>query len=71
MAQAKEILMHRKVIVMSKSAKHPGFRAVQAKVAKSEGISSSRAGAIIAASSRGASKAAHKANSRLSKVKGK
>lgn len=53
------------------SAKHPGFKAVQAKVAKSEGVSPARAGAIVAASARNASKSAHKANPRLNKVKGK
>jgi len=53
------------------SKKHPGFSNVQNKIAKSEGISKDRAGAILAASSRGASKAAHKANPRLNRVKGK
>lgn len=55
----------------NKSSKHPGFKAVQAKVAKSEGVSPVRAGAIVAASARNASKAAHKANPKLNKVKGK
>ena len=50
---------------------HPGFKAVQARIAKREGISKDRAGAILASRTRGASKAAHKANPRLSKVKGK
>ena len=50
---------------------HPGFKAVQAKIAKKEGISKDRAGAILAASSRHASPAAKKANPRLAKVKGK
>lgn len=49
---------------------HPGFKSVQASIAKREGISKERAGAILAASSRHASKAAHKANPRLNKVKG-
>lgn len=52
------------------SAKHPGFKAVQAKIAKKEGVSSKRAGAILAASSRNASKAAKKKNPRLNRVKG-
>ena len=50
--------------------KHPGFKAVQAKIAAKEGISSERAGAILAASSRGASPAAKRANPRLKRVKG-
>jgi len=49
---------------------HPGFKAVQSSIAKKQGVSSERAGAILAASSRNASKAAHKANPRLNKVKG-
>jgi hypothetical protein len=49
---------------------HPGFKAVQASIAKKQGISSERAGAILAAGSRGASKAAKKANPRLKKVHG-
>lgn len=49
---------------------HPGFQAVQAKIAKKEGISEDRAGAILAAASRGASPAAKKANPRLKRVKG-
>lgn len=50
--------------------KHPGFKAVAAKIAASEGISKDRAGAILAASSRRASVAAKKANPRLKRVKG-
>lgn len=51
-------------------AKHPGFQAVQSSIAKKQGISSERAGAILAASSRGASKSAKKANPRLKRVHG-
>lgn len=51
-----------------KSSKHPGFEKVQEKIAKKEGVSKERAGAILAASSRGASKAAKKKNPRLKKV---
>lgn len=54
---------------MAKSPKHPGFSAVQKKIASKEGISKERAGAILAASSRNASKAAHKKNPNLNKVK--
>ena len=49
---------------------HPGFKKVQSDIAAKEGVSKQRAGAILAASSRGASKAAKKANPRLKKVKG-
>jgi hypothetical protein len=49
---------------------HPGFKAVQKKIAKKQGISEERAGAILAASSRGASAAAKKKNPALKKVKG-
>ena len=52
------------------SIAHPGFKAVQSKIAKQQGISKDRAGSILAASSRNASKAAHKANPRLNRVKG-
>jgi hypothetical protein len=52
------------------SVKHPGFAAIQTRIAKREGISADRAGAILASASRGASKAAKKANPRLKRVKG-
>jgi len=49
---------------------HPGFKAVQASIARKEGVSKNRAGAILAAASRGASKSAKRKNPRLNKVKG-
>ena len=49
---------------------HPGFKAVQGKIAEKEGISEDRAGAILAASARNASPAAKQANPRLANVKG-
>ena len=52
------------------SKKHPGFSKVQSSIAKRQGISKDRAGAILAAASRGASPAAKKANPRLKRVKG-
>lgn len=52
------------------AGKHPGFKAVKASIAKKEGVSSKAAGAILASSTRGASKAAKKANPRLNRVKG-
>jgi hypothetical protein len=52
------------------SAKHPGFKAVQARIAKKSGVSEKAAGAILAARSRSASAGAHKANPRLARVKG-
>lgn len=53
------------------SKKHPGFAAVQSKIAKKQGVSKERAGAILAASTRKASASAKKANPRLKRVKGK
>lgn len=53
---------------MSKA--HPGFKAVQGKIAAKEGLSQKAAGAILAASSRNASLRAKRANPRLAKVKG-
>ena len=49
---------------------HPGFKAVQSSIARREGISKDRAGAILASSSRHASPAAKKANPKLRRVKG-
>jgi len=49
---------------------HPGFKSVQRKIARKQGISQKRAGAILAASSRGASRAAKRKNPRLKRVKG-
>ena len=51
--------------------KHPGFKAVQKSIAKKqEGVSEERAGAILAAGARKASKSAVKANPRLKRVSG-
>lgn len=55
---------------MKHSAKHPGFKAVQEKIAKKSGVSKERAGAILASATRKASLAAVKANPRLKKVSG-
>lgn len=52
-------------------SKHPGFKAVQNKIAKKEGVSKKAAGAILASASLKASGAAKKANPKLKKVKGK
>jgi hypothetical protein len=49
-------------------ARHPGFAAVQSKIASSQGVSKDRAGAILAAASRGASAAAKRKNPRLKRV---
>ena len=49
--------------------KHPGFKKVQSQIAKKEGISEKRAGAILAAGTRKASPAAKKKNPRLRRVK--
>jgi hypothetical protein len=52
------------------SKKHPGFKAVQSKIAKKQGVSMESAGAILAAGARKASPAAVKANPNLKKVSG-
>lgn len=49
---------------------HPGFANVASKIAKKEGVSRERAGAILAASSRHASARAKRANPRLKRVRG-
>lgn len=54
---------------MADSKKRPGFKSVQAKIAKKEGVSKDRAGAILAASTRKASPAAKRKNPNLKKVK--
>ena len=56
---------------MAKTRKGMGFQAAQSQIAKRQGISSKRAGAILAASTRKASPAAKKRNPNLKKVKGK
>ena len=49
---------------------HPGFKKVQSQIAKKSGVSQKAAGAILAASSRNASKKAKRANPRLKRVNG-
>jgi hypothetical protein len=49
--------------------KHPGFKAVQKKVAKKYGMKA--AGRIVASAARNASKKAKRANPRLKRVKGR
>jgi len=53
-----------------KAKKGMGFKAAQKGIAKKQGISMDRAGAILAAGARKASPAAKKANPNLMKVKG-
>lgn len=55
---------------MAKARKGMGFKAAQSQIAKRQGISKDRAGAILAASTRRASAAAKKRNPNLKKVKG-
>lgn len=50
--------------------KHPGFKAVQNKIAKKEGVGKKEAGAILGKATRNASAAAKRKNPRLKKVKG-
>ena len=54
----------------AKTKKHRGFKAVQKEIAKKQGISMKRAGAILAAGARKASPAALRANPRLKKISG-
>lgn len=56
---------------MKHSAKHPGFAAVQGRIASKEGLSEKAAGAILASRTRHASSAAKKHNPRLKRVHGK
>ena len=53
----------------AKKKAHPGFKSVQKSIAAKQGISQKAAGAILASSTRKASKAAKKANPRLKRVK--
>ena len=53
-----------------KAKKGMGFKAAQKQIAKKQGISEKRAGAILAAGARKASAAAKKKNPNLKKVKG-
>jgi hypothetical protein len=55
---------------MAAKKAHPGFKAVQKKIAAKQGVPMERAGAILAAGARKSSKAAIKANPNLKKVKG-
>lgn len=50
---------------------HPGFKAVQAKIAAKQGVTMARAGAMLASSTRKMSAMAKDKNPRLKKVKGK
>lgn len=50
------------------ASKHPGFSKVASSIARKQGISKGEASAILANSSRNASKAAKKANPRLKRV---
>lgn len=56
---------------MKHTPSHPGFKAVQSKIASKEGVSKKAAGAILASASRNAGSKAKKANPRLKRVKGK
>lgn len=51
-------------------AKHRGFKAVQKEIAKKQGISLERAGAILAAGARKASQKAIRKNPRLKRISG-
>ena len=53
------------------SKAHPGFKAVQAKIAKKSGVSMESAGAILASASRKASPATKAKNPALKRVAGR
>jgi hypothetical protein len=55
---------------MAKGGKHPGFKGAQKSIAKKQGISEKKAGAILASGARKASKKAKAKNPRLKKVRG-
>ena len=55
---------------MAAKKAHPGFKAVQKKIAAKQGVPMERAGAILAASARKSSPAAIKKNPALKKVSG-
>lgn len=55
---------------MARARKGMGFKAAQGQIAKRQGISKKRAGAILAAGARKASPAAKRRNPNLLKVKG-
>lgn len=52
------------------TSKHPGFKAIQKRIAAQQGIPEERAGAILANAGRNASPAAKKANPRLKRIRG-
>lgn len=53
---------------MAKKMAHPGFKAVQKRIAAKQGVGMERAGAILAAGARKAGKKAVQANPRLKRV---
>jgi len=53
-----------------KKTAHPGFARAQSMIARKQGISKNRAGAILASSTRKASPAAKRRNPRLKRVPG-
>lgn len=55
---------------MAAKKAHRGFKTVQKEIAKKQGVSMERAGAILASGARKASPAAVRANPRLAKVSG-
>ena len=52
------------------SSAHPGFQKVAANIAKKQGVSSSKAAAMLAGATRNASAKAKKKNPALKRVKG-
>lgn len=59
------------VKVTTKNKAHPGFKTVQNKIMRQEGVSKEAAGAILANATRKTNVKAKKANPKLKKVRGK
>lgn len=69
--EARDVVVKSSMKKMAKGGTtHPGFKAVQSKIAAKQGISKEAAGAILASSARKASAKAKAANPRLKRVKG-
>ena len=62
--------MVRRLRKVKKTAAHPGFKAVQSKIASRLGISKERAGAVLAKAGRRASPSAIRKNPRLKRIAG-
>ena len=69
MAKHKYVQDRQKRQQATKFPSHPGFKAVQSDIARSQGVSMENAGAILASQTRKASQKAKRKNPRLKRVK--